>query len=429
MKKFISLFLTAFLIVFLNASYSQLQVTGEIRPRTEYRHGYKTLIDTGQTGALFTEQRARLNFNYVAENYKISMSIQDIRTWGSQPQLNKTDGLTSFHTAWAEYHFTSTFSAQLGRQELNYNDERILGAGNWTQQGRSHDLVLLKYSDSTFTIHGGLAYNQNADIAVGTPYTVTNNYKELQFLWLNKKIREFDISILILNNGLQSPTSINGTRFSQTIGPYIEFKKNQWKTNFRAYYQEGTDGGSNKNIKAYLCGTDVFYSLPFNLKLGIGAELLSGQSQTDTTITYQDKNHSFNPLYGTVHKFNGYMDYFYLGSNHINSVGLIDIYSKALYKQREWWIGLDVHKFMAAADVVNPKVLSQQGKYVAMNSSLGTELDLTFVFNLTKGVSMQAGYSHMFDTETLRVLRVVSKAETNNWGYFMLTFKPQLIPN
>jgi hypothetical protein len=33
---------------------------------------------------------------------------------------------------------------------------------------------------------------------------------------------------------------------------------------------------------------------------------------------------SFNSLYGTNHKFNGWVDYFYVG-NHAESIGLVDI--------------------------------------------------------------------------------------------------------
>ena len=33
------------------------------------------------------------------------------------------------------------------------------------------------------------------------------------------------------------------------------------------------------------------------------------------------ENNSFTPFYGTNHKFNGHMDYFYVG-NHIGNVGL-----------------------------------------------------------------------------------------------------------
>ncbi|MEK6615250.1 MAG: hypothetical protein AABZ32_03935, partial [Bacteroidota bacterium] len=305
MKKIIlySLFLCV-----THGSYAQFTLTGEIRPRTEYRHGYKSLMDTSQSGTVFTEQRSRLGFGYSSDKYKVGITLQDVRVWGSQSQLNKTDGLTSVHEAWGEYFFTKKLSTQLGRQELNYDDERIFGGVGWTQQARSHDVALLKYADSTFTVHIGAAYNQNAETNIGTSYTILNNYKELHFLWLNKKMGNINASFLAVNNGAQSPVAINSTRFSSTAGPYLEYKKDKIVASVRGYYQIGVDV-SKKDMQAYFAGVDFSYTLMKKLTLGIGGEIISGQSQTDTTKAYKDVNHSFNPLYGTAHKFNGYMDY------------------------------------------------------------------------------------------------------------------------
>lgn len=424
MKKII---LFSLLLTIAYSSHAQFTLTAEIRPRTEYRHGYKSLIDTTQSGSIFTEQRSRLGFGYSSDKYKVGITVQDVRVWGSQSQLNKTDGLTSIHEAWGEYFFTKKLSAQLGRQELNYDDERIFGSVGWTQQARSHDVALLKFADSTFTVHAGAAYNQNAETTIGTSYTITNNYKEMYFLWLNKKIGNINASLLAVNNGIQSPVAINSTRFSSTVGPYLEYKKDKIAASVRGYYQTGVDA-SKKDMQAYFAGADVSYTLMKKLTLGIGGEIYSGQSQTDTAKAYKDINHSFNPLYGTAHKFNGYMDYFYVG-NHSNSVGLNDFYFKVKYKAEKWWMALDVHQFMSAADVLDKKELTATGKYQAMSSTMGTEIDFTMGYNLTKGVLLQIGYSHLLATETMQALKGGSKDETNNWAYLMFTFKPQFLKN
>ncbi len=428
MKNIWPCFLFIILCSPVDSVLAQMTLGGEIRPRTEFRHGYKSLIDTGQAGTVFTEQRTRLNFNYNAEKYKVGISLQDVRIWGSQSQLNKTDGLSSIHEAWGEYFFTKGFSAKFGRQELVYDDERILGGVSWTQQGRSHDLLLLKYADSTFSANVGIAYNQNAETTIGTAYTVANNYKEMHYLWLNKKINSVGISLLVVNNGVQSPVSATSTRFSQTLGPHLEYKKEKIFASLRGYYQMGTDGATKKDIAAYFAGADISFTFHSKLTIGIGGEILSGQSQTDTSKTYTDVNHSFNPLYGTAHKFNGYMDYFYVG-NHINTVGLNDFYFKIKYKVEKWWLGLDLHQFSSNSDILNIKILTEQGKYEAMNATLGTELDLTLGYNPAKGVSIQYGYSQMIATETMKAIKGGSEGETNNWMYLMLTFKPQLLKN
>lgn len=422
--------LTALLAATAGTADAQMTLTGEIRPRTEYRHGYKSLIDSAQSGSVLTSQRSRLNFGYNAENYRVGVSIQDIRVWGSQPQLNTTDGLSSVHEAWGEFNCGKKFSAKIGRQELSYDDHRMLGNVDWVQQGRSHDLALLKYNDSTFTAHAGVAYNQNAEANIGTAYTVAN-YKEMHFLWLNKKVSAFNISVLVLNNGYQSPVAINATRFSQTAGTRIEYKKNKLFAAINFYDQMGDDNstgtdGKIRKMNAMLLGADVVYNITEKFSAGAGYEFQTGQSQTDTTRAYRNVNHAFNPFYGTNHKFNGYMDYFYV-ANHINSVGLQDIYLKLKCKAEKWWIGLDAHMFSAAADVLDVKEKIKSGKYTAMNSSLGTEVDLTYAYTLTNNVTIQLGYSQMLATETMKALKGGKNDLTQNWAYLMLSFKPNFL--
>lgn len=109
---------------------------------------------------------------------------------GNQSQANIYDvNTSSLHEAWGEYSFNKYFSVKAGRQEINYDDQRLFGAVAWAQQGRSHDAIQVKYNDSTFSAHIGVAYNQTGENSIATSYTVTNNYKELYYIWLNKNSR------------------------------------------------------------------------------------------------------------------------------------------------------------------------------------------------------------------------------------------------
>lgn len=439
------IFLISTSLTFGVNAFSQFTLTGEIRPRTEYRHGYRTLIDSVQQAGIFTSQRTRLNFGYASEKFKTGIVLQDVRTWGNQAQLNIYDASTSsLHEAWGEYQplpcslppsvparagegegkKSWTLSIKAGRQELNYDDERILGSVGWTQQGRSHDAMLLKYSNDSagLNIHLGGAYNQTAENNIATAYTGINNYKEMYFFYLNKKIKNISISILELNNGYQSPASVNSTRFSYTAGTHAEYKKDAWFVSTRYYSQGGVDAGK-KDIQASMAGLDVQYTLKKKFSVGLGAEILSGQSQTDTTKAYKDITHYFNPFYGTGHKFNGYMDYFYAGSAHGN-VGLNDFYLKTKYKAEKWYLALDIHQFMANADVLDVNKKNTTGKYEAMDATLGTEVDLTFAYNFSSQFTVQAGYSHLLATETMEALKGGKYSQTQNWTYLMLVFKP-----
>lgn len=421
-----------FLGIFSRNIYAQFSLSGEIRPRTEYRHGYQMLADSSQEPAIFTEQRTRLNFEYETEGLKTRVSLQDVRVWGSQKQLVNNDGmLTSVHEAWAEALISKKLSLKFGRQELVYDDHRIFGNVNWTQQARSHDALLFKYTDSTLTIHIGGAYNQDKARISSLIYTVPNSYKALQFLWLHKDFsKNLGLSLLFLNNG-QQPTFIDkdGTihwkdNYSQTAGYRVTYKKDKLFVFSAFYYQTGVAGDwNNTKINALYGNFDIGYKIfnPFTLTLGL--EYLSGTSQTDTA---NKENNSFTPFYGTNHKFNGFMDLFYVG-NHINSVGLQDFYIKAKYENKKFFTTLDIHYFYAAADIMDVDEFNKTGKIRAIDPYLGTEFDFLFAFNLSKYVSLKAGYSQLLASKSFETIRGGDYTQIQNWAWLMLTAKPQFI--
>lgn len=424
MKTNIFFCVLAALALVYSSSYAQLSLTGDFRTRTEYRHGFQTLAKDGQDAAFFTVQRSRINLGYKDDQYIVRFSIQDVRTWGSQPQVVAADGLLSVHEAWLEYFVTKKFSVKGGRMELAYDDHRILGNLDWAMAARKHDLALLKFTDSTFSVHAGFAYNQDREQHITTLYTIPNSYKAMQFLWANKQFRDLSLSFLFLNNGMPSTQDINGVKeqkinYSQTTGTRLAYKKNKFGLNGFAYAQTGRDF-KNRKLSAYDLAADMSYQVFPLLTLTGGFEYLSGTSQlaTDSTI-----NRSFSPFYGTNHLFNGYMDYFYVG-NHFNSVGLQDIYAKLNYKLPKGFVALHAHNFQSAAPIRNTNA---DISTASLNRNLGTALDLTFRHQATKELAIQAGYSQLFATSSMAALKGGNINLTNNWAYLWIIFKPDFL--
>jgi hypothetical protein len=80
------------------------------------------------------------------------------------------------------------------------------------------------------------------------------------------------------------------------------------------------------------------------------------------------------------------------------------------------------HYFMSAA-----KVADSNGKKVS--AGLGTEIDLVYTKELTKGVNWTVGYSQMFATDSMlaaKGMAVGTKTAGNNWAWVQLVFKPTL---
>ncbi|WP_074407090.1 MULTISPECIES: alginate export family protein [Aquimarina] len=414
--KLVKLSTLIFFTLLITTTNAQLKIDAEVRPRFEYRHGFKTLFPDDADPATFVSQRTRLNAGYKMEKLNFYVSLQDVRVWGDVPQLNTADkNGFSLHQAWGEILFNPNISLKLGRQEIAYDDQRIFGNVGWAQQARSHDAALIKYNKDSFKFDLGFAFNRGEESLTEHTLTTPNTYKSIQYLWLHKDWESFSGSFLFLNNGLQYTDATNSdnneTRYSQTVGTHLKYKKGKLGLTSNLYYQFGNDLGDN-DLSAYLLGLEADYKLSEQWKIVLGGELQSGN---DNGAPANGDNEAFTPFYGTNHKFNGLMDYFYVG-NHIGNVGLIDLYLKANVKfNQKSTLNVAAHNFMAAADL--PANESKQ---------LGTEIDLVYSYNLQKNVNIKAGYSHLFASDGMEILKNNFDGNTNNWGWIMVTIKPTL---
>ncbi len=419
MKKFYFL-LIALSSMFLggNIFAQTAKISAELRPRFEFRNGYKTLMPDGNNAAAFISQRTRLNGFYANDNFRFKLSLQDIRVWGDVNQLNKGDvNGTSVHEAWGEILFSKTFSFKVGRQEIIYDDHRIFGNVGWAQQARSHDAAIFRYNDKKHSVDLGFAYNALQESLYRMDYIGMKNYKALQFIHYHGVFNKISLSVLELYNGLAYDsdtavaTTVEKVAWSMTIGPRLTYKGDKVKANLTFYYQGGKNGANVDLAATYFAG-DVMFNLAKGFGLGLGFEYLSGTATKDKG---NGKDKSFTPFYGTNHKFNGWMDYFYVG-NHVGNVGLTDIYIPIKYKHEKWLFLLIPHYFMSSATVSDATKDYSNG--------LGTEIDLTVKYSLSKEVQLQAGYSQMLATETMQVLKGGNYQNTNNWAWLMITFKP-----
>ncbi len=412
-----------FLFVFLGLPAwlvaQQLHLDAEIRPRTEYAHGLKTLADKNQDPGFFTTQRTRIGLLFQDKRIQSRIMLQDVRTWGNQPQLvSNEDKATSIHEAWFRMALDTLDRWHLkgGRQEIIYDDQRMFGNVGWAQQARSHDAFLLQYQQNRTRMDIGLAFNQPKSQLTSTYYDIPGNYKTLQYLWFHQGLSPtLDMSLLFINQGLQvSNSTASKTRFNQTAGTHLNYQKNKWKVTLRVYLQFGdAPVFDERDLSAYMHGLDITYRAGKYWNPTLGYEVLSGNDPDKA-----GKQGAFTPFFGTNHKFNGHMDYFYVG-NHLNSTGLIDLYLKTVFPLEKTKLGVNIHHFRSQQAIPDPGGPSKK-----LSKSLGTELDLSVTHQINAMASVQAGYSQMFGTSTMEILKGGNKDATSNWFYVMFTVKP-----
>ncbi len=480
------LFVSTILLCFFNKTNAQLSMSAQIRPRGEFRNGLSTLKLKDAPSAGFISQRSRLSFNYKLDKITFGMSVQDIRVWGQDAStISNSDGAKlGVHEAYAETVLSDSLglSLKLGRQELNYDDVRLLGNLDWLQQARRHDVALLKLNKNGWQADFGLAFNQNTDAfgvagtfytagntpqylansagnlvaipsgfvptnAAGTPVLTVNAstnggvqmYKTMQYLYVAKKFKSVKVSALVfkddfakyradtlktgggtiagrrydvpgVNSRLTAGLLFTGTfgkGFNYWVGGYSQSGKNR----------DGVD------LSAYTTTAFIGYTKKKFL-IGVGYDLVSGNDLTDATNT---KDNKFDPLYGTPHKFWGYMDYFYVGTGGV-AAGLSDPYLRMKYTvSPKFSLALDVHSFSLVNNMPN-KTADATGKTL-LAKSLGKEFDFILNYNLNKATVLEFGYCVMAGTNTLEYIKRATTDKTEHtatWAYLSFNFKPEI---
>lgn len=399
-----------------NTATAQFSLQADLRARSEYRHGYSTLATPEADAAFFISQRSRLILGYKTEQLNIGLSVQDVRVWGDEEQQKDVPSL-GLHEAWGYLAITNNLGIKIGRQELSYDDQRLLGSSDWIQPGRSHDAAVLHFTEDGWKADLGGAYNQKAENKFGTEY-MASNYKVLSYLWLGKEFSTAKFSLVGITDGYQTTDTTSQVEYRYTYGGNAEYNANGFDVKATLYGQSGKDQ-SQKTIAAYMAALAATYKFE-NKSIGIGYELLSGTSATE-----KNKNTTFNTLYATNHKFYGTMDFFLVLPRDTKNGGLQDIYLTFQYEPvQKLKLRLDGHQFSLANTIADPVAPNK-----TLERVLGTEIDFQAAYNLTNDILVQGGYSHMFATEAMEHLKGGNRKETTNWAWLMVIIKPVLFSN
>tara|TARA_R110000787_G_scaffold15134_8_gene46881 strand:+ start:28131 stop:29420 length:1290 start_codon:yes stop_codon:yes gene_type:complete len=397
----------------------EFNLSGELRPRFENRNGFGSLRSEGEDAGNFISQRTRLNFDFKNTKMKFKVSVQNVRVWGDVATMAQDDKAIAFHEAWGEAIVSEKFSMKFGRQEIAYDDQRIFGSVGWAQQARSHDAFLLKITPNTnHRVDVGIAYNADNQSNIGGLYSNVAGYKTFQYGWYHGDFNKLGVSFLLLNTGVEyleneglenQDTTLD---YMQTIGPRGTYKSGKISADAALYFQTGKS--LDRSVSATYFGANFGYKITDNFSAGIGVEYLSGKDMDDASSDVK----SFAPLFGTNHKFNGWMDYFYVG-NHANNVGLTDIYLNLGFNKDKWSFKLMPHYFASAANVFN-------SDGVKLDNYLGTEIDFSLGYKITESIKVDGGYSQMLATESMEAIKGGDSSIHNSWAWVMVTFKPNL---
>jgi hypothetical protein len=416
---------TLFVVVIAMPIMAQFSVNTEIRPRGEYRNGYKSLFSDDDKAACFISQRTRLGLQYKHEKYSMNITAQDVRVWGDESVYNATsvkgdDASVELFEAWLQVKLGTYSSIRAGRQQWSYDDQRLLSARNWGQTGIAYDGILFNYDHNDIRLDIGLSLNNNTENKTGNAYT-PDKMKFLDFIYLSKQFGPISIVTFTgIVNGYQSKENSETIYVTATYGPYFKVSNNELELEGSVFHQFGTNQNS-ESISAYLLSLKGLYSLSDQFKLGPGFDIISGNNASDNS----EKDHSFDILYGGRHRFSGEMDYFTDLTKSVSDAGLVDFYAKAQLKiNTKNSFNFAYHYFTTHQKAMGPDNLENQ-----LDKSLGSEIDLMYRYKADIPVDLRIGLSLYKATKTMEILQGVADnpAKAQYFMYVQLAFKPEIL--
>ena len=427
MKRF-CLILLAALPLCVRAQENTFTVDADYLTRGEIRNGGIFVPnnddeDPSVINARFVLSRTRLGATYSHDWLTARLTAQHADTWGSSAGKSLT-----MYEAWAKAQLPLGFFAQLGRQRLSYDDQRIFGADDWSMTGFSHDGLKLGFEGAGHKVHLFGAYNQDVDNIDrgGTRFSGgIQPYKSLASLWYHYDIPKTDLgaSLLFVNMGLEDKMVYEGeepeTCFQQLAGAFLSWKPKYVGMEASYYHQWGkADGGIP--LDAWMASAKATATPSGHWSFKAGYDYLSGEEDFPTPgegqigLVHHDIVRGFNSLYGSNHKFYGAMDFFYV-STYVNGFtpGLQNLYAGVTWTPvKKLSADVAYHFFSTAAPVHDA------------SKALGHELELELTWTIVPSVSLSAGYSFMQGTETMSILKRSSENNRLHWGWLMLNVTP-----
>jgi hypothetical protein len=331
------------------------------------------------------------------------------------------------------------WGVKIGRQELSYGDERLVGAFDWNNFSRTFDAVKLRYDDKPrkfwvdafgarvvniqeFGPRGnyGTQFNSSdgndnfAGLYAGTS-RLSFQTTEAYWFYRNKS----DNNPRYVDNATPTANTARAYDIKQeiyTVGLRMKSTPGQlqgFDYELEGAYQWGRDGGRMTNSfpnaggvmldhHAFAVEAKAGYSwtnCPMTPRIGMEYDVASGdKSQNDNS------DESFLNLFPTNHKFYGYMDLFAWKNLHDVSGQLK--FTPYQDKQAAWknvTVQIDYHAFWLytnedawyrANGVATIRTPNAAGRNA--DTFVGSELDLTVGYAPLKWVKLQAGYSHFF---------------------------------
>jgi len=380
---------------------------------------------------------------YTAKWWSFLVEGRNSGTTGDDRNPNaESDGPVDLHQAYVTLgnHKEFPLSLKVGRQELSYGDERLVGAFAWNNIGRVFDAAKVRWQNSWFGVD---MFTSRIVLPDDNNFNTWNDYNVFSGAYLTtKKIPKntAEFYFLARNDGPGSTTSNSGSvppfqvnapfaRDIYTIGS--RFKSNpgefgNWDYTAETAGQFGnwkpTAASARQDHRAYMAAINAGYTFPESFGTPrVALEYAFGSGDSDPN----DNTHeTFDNLYPTNHKFYGYMDLLSLQNLHtVRPIVTLKPHprvSVALEGNFFWLADTQDRAYNVAGlprGGAGPTPGNGFGTNPNYDSYLGSEIDLVAGFIVTKFAMIEAGYGHFFRGEYVKQTWAAIGSQNADWFY------------
>jgi hypothetical protein len=434
-----------------NPYMSQWDIGGSVRFRYENKDGFGIpgvggSLDFRDTPLIDNEneyfmEKIRFRVGYTDKWWSVlaegrSSLVQSDQRWAytNTPailgtRMRKGDGPEAdnidLHQAYVTVgnHKEFPLSVKVGRQELSYGEERLVGAFAWNNIGRVFDAAKVRWQNPWF---GADVFVSRVVIPEDGHFNVANDYDFFSGVYATSaKVPKhlLDVYFLARNSSIEAISAQASPQFPQpsardiyTFGLRLKSKPGElgnWDYSLEGAYQLGNFqdrrlvalGMPRLDHEAYMVVLQGGYTFAdWWATPRIGFEYAHGSGDSNPT---NNTHGTFENLFPTNHKFYGYMDFVSLQNIHdVRGIFQLKPHPRlsVAVEGHGFWLADGNDNFYNVGGGPRGGAAYQapaaQGTGYGINptysSFVGTELDIIAGYALTRFAQIEVGYGHFF---------------------------------
>ncbi len=384
------------------AADTEFDVSAEIRVR--YEADDRTFLESEDfEHSVFQRTRVRFDVRH-GDGAEGVVAVQDSRIWGDEGGTTEDTQNVDLLLGFLRFHPGDVATVEVGRQELSYGRERVIGDLDFYNVGQTFDAlrVTADFSDSWLDF----LFAKVSDLSE------TGIDENLAAAFFHADMAdqglEFEPFLLYKEN-------TDRRQFLTAPGIYAHWSRDRLWADGDFVWQTGQQRGGD--IDAFL------FALDFGMDLSHEADGRSGASIGYATYTGDDpgddNDSAYDPLYADNWSYFGIMD---VADDFVNRVvvedadlpalGLRDFHAKV-------WLGLSENvKLKVVGSLFRSDIEVDLGPGGANGRDVGKEIDVVLKSRLAEGIDLSFGGGYFLSGD---LVEAVIDDENATWAYVQAT--------